>query len=94
MSRLTDLMRGKKPPIEQVREEQKGTYQTLFLRLLAQIPASGINPAVYSQMKLITAAVNNMSEDTAKGLAGHIKELAKAIEHYESEHQTDSTETE
>lgn len=85
MSRVLALLgKGKvKPPLETV---QKGLYQTLFQRLLAQVP-NDINPSVFAQMKLITAAVNNMSEETAKDLAGHIKRLGAEIERYESEYQ-------
>lgn len=98
MSKVMTLLTGKKQTKGAIPTSQpSGFYQTLFRKLLAALPAEiSKNPKMFPQVKMIQLAVSNLTEENAKMLAGHIKSLAQAIEHYEqqaSDNQNDNPET-
>lgn len=52
------------------------------------------NPTVMAQLKMVSMALNNLSEDNARQLAQHIKSLGRRIEQHEIEHKLDGHPTE
>lgn len=88
MSRIRELLTKGKPNRKKpvIAEARSGFYQTLFRKLLAQIPAElKTNPQSFALVKLLGTAVNNLDEPNAAMIAKHIKGFAAYIHHQEVE---------
>lgn len=87
MSRVLQMLGVQSKP-QQPNQQQasRGSYQTLFRKLLAELPPELTNdsPLIAAQLKVIRTAIGQMSEENAALMAHHIKELAKTILIYET----------